>query len=185
MYKKKLVFIFLFFILNIKNLIADDKTYIIQKLNNTQSIKFSFKQTIRGALEEGKCIIVFPKKLKCEYENKKIIILKDDRLAIIQERYGKIQYYPVSKSPFIKILDKDELIKLINLSTLTKLKNQIQLSNSLQSGDNLIILFDKINYNLVGWKIRDQLNNDVEFLIKIKSKNINIEENEFDIPSFN
>lgn len=170
--------------LGFKTVLADSKAKIIKELNNTQSFKFDFNQNIKGKLEEGECIIAFPKKLKCEYKNQKKIIVKDNTLAIIQERYDKVQYFPVSKSPFIKILNKKELIKLIKFGNLTELENQFQLSNSSQI-NNVIILFDKLNYSLSGWKIRDQLNNDVEFLIKIKSKNIDIKKNEFKIPSFN
>ena len=174
----------MFFVLGFKTVMADNKVKIIQELNNTQSFKFDFNQNIKGVLEKGECIIVFPKKLKCEYKNQKKIILKENTLAIVQERYGKVQYYPVSKSPFTKILDKVELIKLIKLGNITELENQFQLTNSLQI-NNVIILFDKFDYSLRGWKIRDQLNNNVEFLIKIKSKNFNIKKNEFEIPSFN
>ena len=37
-------------------------------------------------------------------------------MAITQKRYGKTLFYPLSKSTFINILSKNELIKIINES---------------------------------------------------------------------
>ena len=66
-------------------------------------------------LKEEKCILVFPNKLKCNYEdkNKKELIVNKKMMAITQKRYGKTLFYPLSKTTFINILSKDELIKII------------------------------------------------------------------------
>ena len=161
MYKKKLLFIFLFFVLGFKTVMADNKVKIIQELNNTQSFKFDFNQNIKGVLEKGECIIIFPKKLKCEYKNQKKIILKENTLAIVQERYGKVQYYPVSKSPFTKILDKVELIKLIKLGNITELENQFQLTNSLQINDiskvSIFLLSSVRTSLIIPWGLRSEI----------------------------
>ena len=37
-------------------------------------------------------------------------------MAITQKRYGKTLFYPLSKSTFINILSKNELIKIIKKS---------------------------------------------------------------------
>ena len=60
----------------------------------------------------------FSKQIKCNYEdkNKKELIINKKMMAITQKRYGKTLFYPLSKSTFINILSKDELIKIINES---------------------------------------------------------------------
>ena len=40
-------------------------------------------------------------------------------MAITQKRYEKTLFYPLSKSTFINILSKNELIKIINKSDTT------------------------------------------------------------------
>ena len=111
--KKNFLYIFFILIFNFENLaIADEKQKIIEKLKNTKSLTFDFKQKTNEKIETGVCYLVFPKKLKCDYKdkNQKELIINNNRLAITQKRYNKTFYYSVKKSPFIKILDKKQLI---------------------------------------------------------------------------
>ena len=63
---------------------------------------------------------VFPNKLKCIYDNKnrKELIVNEKMMAITQKRYNKTIFYPLSKSNFINILSKNELIKIITSSNI-------------------------------------------------------------------
>ena len=63
--------IFLFSVL-IFNASAKNKEKIIKNLKNTSNLSFQFEQNINGKIENGNCIIEYPKKIFCEY--KKIII---------------------------------------------------------------------------------------------------------------
>jgi len=184
--KKNFLYIFLILLFGFKNLaIADEKQNIIDKLRNTKSLKFNFEQKTNEIVESGVCYLVFPSKLKCDYEdkNQKELIINKNRLAITQKRYNKTLYYSVKKSPFIKILNKKQLINLIKESILEHKNNQIHLTNNNNDARRIIILFDKKNFNLIGWKINDQFENKISFLIEILSKNQEINLQMFEIPS--
>jgi len=183
--KKKFLYIFLIIVFGFENLaIADEKENIIDKLKNTKSLKFNFKQKTNEKIEIGVCYLVFPRKLKCNYEDskQKELIINKNRLAITQKRYNKTLYYSVKKSPFLKILDKKQLIELIKESILEYKDNQIHLTNNNNNARKITILFNKKNFDLIGWKINDQFQNKISFLIKILSKNQKINLKIFEIP---
>jgi hypothetical protein len=48
-----------------------------------------------------------------------------------------------------------------------------------------MIFFDKTSYNLVGWRIIDQLQNVINFSIKITDENSKINPTVFKIPDVN
>ncbi len=184
--KKNFLYIFLIITFSFENLaIADEKQNIIEKLKNTKSLKFNFKQNTNEKIETGFCYLVFPKKLKCDYKDnkQKELIINNNRLAITQKRYNKTFYYSVKKSPFIKILDKNQLINLIEGSILNYKNNQIHLTSINHDKKKITILFKKKNFDLIGWKINDQFENKISFLIKILSENQEINLKIFEIPN--
>tara|TARA_X000000368_G_scaffold418672_1_gene419353 strand:+ start:2137 stop:2694 length:558 start_codon:yes stop_codon:yes gene_type:complete len=178
------LYFILFFSLNFQNLIADDKKNIIQKLINTNSIKFNFEQKTNEDIENGFCHLKFQNKLKCIYDDdkKKEMIINENNLIIFQKRYDKKYYYPVSKSMFKQILNKEELISLINKSEIELKNNEINLINYDNKQNKIIILFNKENYDFLGWKIQDQFNNRITFIIEILSVNHLIDDKIFKIP---
>ena len=72
---KKIILTFFFLLNFIEPLYASVKDEIINNLIKTENLTFEFKQTINEKTEEGNCIIEYPKKLFCSYNNinKKII----------------------------------------------------------------------------------------------------------------
>ena len=64
--------------------------------------------------------------VKCDYfdDKKKELIINKKKLAITQKRYNKTYYYPISESPFLNILYKDKLLKIIQSGKL-ELSDQI------------------------------------------------------------
>ena len=66
----KYYFIFIFFIL-FSNTQASNKNKIIENLKNTKNLSFEFEQNINGKIENGNCIIQYPKKIYCKYNNLK------------------------------------------------------------------------------------------------------------------
>ena len=54
----------------ITNASAKEKSEIINKLNYINNIQFKFTQKTNEKIEKGKCILSFPNKLKCDYEDK-------------------------------------------------------------------------------------------------------------------
>ena len=165
-------------------LFANEKEKILTKLINTKSLEFNFDQKTNEKNEGGTCYLNFPGLLRCEYNDskKKQLIINKSRLAITQKRYNKTLFYSVKKSPFIKILNKDFLKELIRTSNLQYVNNQIKLTG-LSDTEKITILFDKNNFNLVGWEITDQFQNKIVFLIKILSVNKSYDLSFFEIPS--
>ena len=179
-----ILFLNIFFL---QTLSANPKENIIKRLEDTNTIEFSFIQTTNEEVEKGNCILFFPKKLNCSYKNKnqKRLIINKNQMAIIQERYDKKYFYPLKETYFSKIFDKKGLIDFINSSSTEIKDNKINLINLLEKNKRLIILFDKKTFDLNGWVIKDQLNNKVSFLISIKSRNIPVDAKIFKIPSIN
>jgi outer membrane lipoprotein-sorting protein len=167
------------------NLSAIEKNQIITQLNNLNSLEFTFDQSINEKTEKGRCLLEFPGKLKCNYfdDKKKELVINNKRLAITQKRYNKTYHYPISKSPFLNILYKDKLLEIIQSGEL-ELTNQI--IKLIYLGDNeIIVFFDKKTLDLKGWQIIDQYNNNINFSLKILSKNNVYKKEIFKIPSIN
>ena len=180
---------FLFFILVFNyslNLYANEKKLIIDKLLNINNFTFNFEQITQEKIETGSCLLVFDNKLKCNYidNNQKEIIINNKKLVVMQKRYNKTYFYPISKSPFLKILSKSSLINMIKKSSL-ELNDNIDLIYINENNKKITIFFEKKKYNLVGWKTEDKFQNEINFLLKIQDINTEIEDGIFKIPSIN
>ena len=165
LFNKKLLYFLIFFTFNYDLLIADTKTNVIKKINSINSITFEFVQNTNSKIENGNCILLFPNKLKCIYNDDKLkeLIINNQMLLITQKRYQKNYYYPLSKSSFAKIINKKELIKLINLSDIETNADQIVFTNIDKKERKTLIFFEPYTFNLKGWKFTDQFNNNIEF----------------------
>ena len=126
-FKKK--FLIPIFILLSFNLYANEKDQIIEQLISLNSLEFTFEQLVNESLEKGSCLLKFPGKLKCNYfdEKEKELVINNKRLAITQKRYNKTYYYPISKSPFLKILYKDKLSEIVRYGELESTEQMIKL----------------------------------------------------------
>ena len=181
----KKIFISLFFILVSTNLFAFEKNKIIAQLNSLNSLEFTFNQLINEKTEKGSCLLEFPGKLKCNYfdDKKKELIINNKRLAITQKRYNKTYHYPISKSPFLNILYKDKLLEIVQSGELELTDQMIKLIYL--SDNEITVFFDKKTLDLKGWRIIDQYNNNINFSLKIISKNDVYKKEIFKIPSIN
>lgn len=167
--------------------LSDEKENIKNKLLNIHSIEFNFEQNTSNKLETGKCLLLFPKKLKCVYSDskQKELIINKNMMAITQKRYNKTYFYPISKSLFVKILSKNELIQLINNSNLSIYKDILKLTSLDAHNQSIDLIFNKKNYDLMGWETKDKFNNKVTFLIDIISTNKAFDDRQFIIPKMN
>ena len=174
-------------ILGNREVLAKKKKKIISKINETNSINFNFEQITNTKVEKGYCYLYFPGKLKCYYDDnkKKELVINNNKLAITQKRYNKTYHYPISNSPFVKILDKKFLINLIKISDLKLDNGKFYLVNTDENNQRISIFFDKKSLNLLGWELKDQYNNNIIFFIKISSVNKNFDQSEFKIPPLN
>ena len=179
----KYIYFFIFLIIT-SNTYGNNKEKILEKLQNTENLKFDFEQNINGKIENGNCTIQYPKKIYCKYiKNNKILVSNGKSLVIKTE--SSFYRYPLEKTPLNFILDKDFLIKKIY-----DLKEQIldesYINFIIIKDDNKIrIFFDNKNFNLVGWQTKDiYQNTNVTYLSSIKN-NQQIKKNLFKLPSQN
>ena len=185
MIKKILIIFLLFNLLNTAH--ASLKDEIILNLEKTNNLSFDFKQTIGEKIEEGNCIIEYPKKIYCSYNNlnRKIMVSNGKSLVIKNQMNNSYYYYLLKKTPLNLILDKKYLIDQIK-----KLEGRIvdnkYFNFTLINNDNKInIFFDKQTLNLVGWQTEDIYQNLViTYIYKIKL-NQKIDKNVFKLPQMN
>tara|TARA_B100001093_G_scaffold473993_1_gene498350 strand:- start:1475 stop:2032 length:558 start_codon:yes stop_codon:yes gene_type:complete len=167
------------------NLHANEKDRITKQLNNLISLEFTFNQVINDKTEKGSCLLEFPGKLKCEYfdDKQKEIVINNRKLSITQKRYNKTYHYPISKSPFLKILYKQKLLEIVKSG---EVKIQGHLIKLVYLDENEInVLFDKKTLDLKGWEIVDQYNNNINFSLDIIAKNNIYGKDVFKIPKTN
>jgi outer membrane lipoprotein-sorting protein len=183
---KKTIVIFSFFIF-LNPLNATIKEQIILNLEKTKNLTFNFKQTIDEKSEEGNCIIEYPKKIYCLYDNfnKKIMVSNGKSLVIKNQTNNQFYLYPLKKTPLELILDKNYLINQIkNLEG--RIIDNKYLNFTISNNDNKInIFFDNQTLNLIGWQTEDIYQNLViTFISKIKV-NQKIDKNVFKLPQMN
>ena len=183
---KKIIVIFLFFSF-FNPLQAALKEQIILNLEKTNNLTFDFKQIINKKTEEGNCIIEYPKKIYCLYNNfnKKIMVSNGKSLVIKNQTNNQYYFYLLKKTPLELILDKNYLINQIkNLEG--RIIDNKYFNFTLVNNDNKInIFFDNQTLNLTGWQTEDIYQNLViTFISKIKV-NQKIDKNVFKLPQMN
>ena len=164
----KKCFLILFLFLFTNNTLAEVKSSIIKTLKNTNNISFKFEQNINGQIENGNCIIQYPKKIYCKYNlgNEKKLVSNGKSLVI--KTKTSYYLYPLEKTPLNLILDKNFLLNKILKIDERIVENKF-INFSFDENDNEInIFFDKDNYNLIGWQTVDIYQNlSITFLSSI------------------
>ena len=184
---KKKIFILLFIFCNLffsNNVKANLKEDLIKKYVTINTLHFSFTQKVGDKIELGKCYIKYPLLMRCEYpKKKKIIIANGRKLAVIKKRYKKIYLYPLKKTPLYYILNKQNIIKVIqNYKPKLIGSNIIEYKLTDENSNEVNIFFDKNSLNMVGWKTIDAYSNEVNFVISNLKVNILIKNKIFKIP---
>ena len=183
---KKTIVIFSFFIF-FNPLNATIKEKIILNLEKTKNLTFNFKQTIDEKSEEGNCIIEYPKKIFCLYNNSnKKIMVSDGKTLVIKNQESNLGYvYPLNKTPLELILDKNYLINQIKNLEGRIIDNKYFNFTILNNNNKINIFFDNQTLNLIGWQTEDIYQNLViTFISKIKV-NQKIDKNVFKLPQMN
>ena len=173
---------FYFFLLNISQ--ANFQEQLINKYKEINTLSFDFTQKIGDKIEIGNCYIKYPLLMKCEYPKKKKLIIANGRtLAIVKNRYKKIYQYPLKKTALFLILNKENILNIIQNYEPTNMNNDIIEYELTDTNSNKInIFFDKNSLLLSGWKTIDAYSNEVNFLIKNVETNIFFENKIFKIP---
>jgi outer membrane lipoprotein-sorting protein len=177
-----LVIFFYFFFLNISQ--ANFQEQLINKYKKINTLSFNFTQKIGDKIEIGNCYIKYPLLMKCEYPKKKKIIISNGKmLAIVKNRYKKIYQYPLKKTALFYILNKENILNIIQNHEPSNMNSdtiEYELKDS--NANKINIFFDKNSLLLSGWKTIDAYSNEVNFLIKNVETNIFVENKIFKIP---
>ena len=179
----KYIYFFIFLIIA-SNTYGSNKEKIIEKLQNTENLKFDFEQNINGKIENGNCTIQYPKKIYCKYTKNNKILVSNGKSFVIKTE-SSFYRYPLEKTPLNFILDKDFLIKKI-YDLKEKILDETYINFIIIKNDNEIrIFFDNKNFNLVGWQTKDiYQNTNVTYLSSIEI-NQQIKKNLFKLPAHN
>ena len=180
---KKIIFIFFF--LNILNYsFASTKFDIINNFKKIDNLSFDFKQVIEDVTEQGNCIIQYPKKINCKYDNlKKKLIVSNGKSLVIKNQNGKEYFrYLLNQTSLELILDKDLLLKKIEELDGKVIDEKYYVFYLENNGNKINIFFDKNTFNLVGWQTEDIYQNLVITYIYNLVKNSKIDEKLFILP---
>ena len=184
----RIIIIIIFIALNLYNpALASMREDIISKMKITNNLSFNFIQTVDDKSENGKCILEYPKKIYCEYDdaNKKIIVSNGKSLVIKTSNKGSYYIYPLDKTPLEYLLDKEYLISKIQMLEPRDIDGKYLNFKIFENNNEINIFFDKKSLNLIGWQIEDIYQNlSVTFISSVKI-NQKINEKKFMLPQNN
>jgi len=174
-------FLIFFFIFLTTNSFASIKNEIIKNFNEIDNLSFKFEQNINNKIENGDCVIKYPKKIFCKYNSGNQKILVSNGKSLVIKTSSSYYMYPLEKTPLDLILDKKFLLKKIKNADENFIDNKF-VSFKFNENDNEInLFFNKENYNLIGWQTVDIYQNlSITFISsiiinqKIKSKIFNL-----------
>ena len=162
----------IFLILNFYNpAFSSTKENIISKMNATNILSFDFIQTVNEKKENGSCIIKYPKKMYCEYNDldKKIIVSNGKSLVIKYKNSGNFYIYPLKKTALELLLDKNYLISKIKDLESRLIDNKFLSFKIFENNNEINIFFDKKNFSLIGWQTEDIYQNlSVTYISSVK-----------------
>ena len=180
--------IIIFIALNLYNpALTSMREDIISKMQITNNLSFNFIQTVDDKSENGKCILEYPKKIYCEYDdaNKKIIVSNGKSLVIKTSNKGSYYIYPLDKTPLEYLLDKEYLISKIQMLEPRDIDDKYLNFKIFENNNEINIFFDKKSLNLIGWQTEDIYQNlSVTFISSVKI-NQKINEKKFILPQNN
>ncbi len=181
---KYIIFILIFFYP--LNIFASSKQLIKNKLEETDNISFKFIQKIGGKTEQGECIISYPKKIFCKYDDiyNKVLVSNGQSLVINSKKIKNYLRYQLKDTPLDLILDKKFLLsKLDQVDTINESDDTF--SFKIVHNNNLLnIFFDKISYEIKGWTTTDIYLNKVETRLSYIETNIMIDDRLFRIQNY-
>ena len=179
-----IIFFLIFFYTS--NVFASSTEQIKNKLKETNNISFKFIQKIGKKTEKGDCIISYPKKILCKYDDiyNKILVSNGRSLVINSQKITNYIRYQLKDTPLNLILDKKFLLdKLDQVETIKE--NDETFSFKIVHNNNLLnIYFDKISYEIKGWTTTDVYLNKVETKLSNVETNIMIDERIFRVQNY-
>ena len=140
MIKKIILNIFFFLLCSISQ--SSEKEQLINSFSKINSLSFNFKQTIDEKTENGECTILYPKKIYCSYKGKenKILVSNGKSLVIKSKKNNHYYHYPLDKTPFKLLLDKNYISEQIKRLKMELVDNKYY-KFSLNSNNYIINIF--------------------------------------------
>ena len=168
------------------NVFASSTEQIKNKLKETNNMSFKFIQKIGKKTEKGDCIISYPKKILCKYDDiyNKVLVSNGRSLVINSKKITNYLRYQLKDTPLNLILDKKFLLdKLDQVETIKE--NDETFSFKIAYNNNLLnIFFDKISYEIKGWTTTEIYLNKVETKLSNVETNIMINERIFRVQNY-
>ena len=181
---KKLYFIVIYFSI-ITSVTASIKENIIEKFSNIENISFNFEQNINGKIENGNCIIEYPKKIYCKYNLSNQKVLVADGKSLVIKTLSSYYFYPLKKTPLNTILNKEYLLKKIKNLDQREVSDNLINFKFTENENEINLFFDKKTYNLIGWQTIDIYQNvSITYLSSIK-RNQKLKKQLFKLPQQN
>ena len=181
---KYIIFIIIFFYP--LNIFASSKELIKNKLDQTNNISFKFIQKIGKKTEKGECVILYPKKILCKYDDiyNKILVSNGKSLVINSKKISNYLRYNLKDTPLDLILDKKFLLEKLDQVEVIQESDETFYFEIIHNNNLLNIFFDKNNYDIKGWTTTDIYQNRVETKLYNIEVNMMIDENTFRVQNY-
>ena len=182
---KKILLIFL--LINFNSVaLSSIKENIINNLLNTKNLSFNFEQNINGKVETGNCVIEYPKKIYCKYNNLNgKILVSNGKSLVIKTKNGIYYRYAIKRTPLNYILDKKFLINQIQSLNKRVIDDRFINFTIFRDENEINVFFDIKNFDLIGWQTLDIYQNlNITYLSFLKKNQI-LKKNIFELPSLN
>ena len=173
-----IIFYCLFFFSNSN---ANNKEKIINNLKIINTLSFKFEQNIEGKIENGNCVIEYPKKMYCSYEKNNKVLVSNGKSLVIKT-LSSYYRYPLEKTPLNLILDKNFLIEKINNLNEKNIDHTYIYYTIIEDKNEIDIFFDTKTFDLVGWKTKDVYQNTTLTFLYSILKNNKIRKKLFNLP---
>jgi outer membrane lipoprotein-sorting protein len=181
MFKYLIIFIFLIITSNAQ---ASNKEKIIENLQSIENLNFNFEQNINGKIEIGNCTIQYPKKIYCKYTKNNKILVSNGKILYVGKK-PNFHQYSLKKTPLNLLLDKNFLIKKINILKEQIIDDAYINFKIIENNNEINIFFDKKSFHLIGWQTKDVYQNiSVTYISSIK-ENQQVDKNLFKSPKQN
>ena len=181
----RLIFQIIFLIAFSTIALASTKKNIIQNLKGIENVTFDFEQNINGKLENGQCIIQYPKKINCKYNLKNQKVLVSNGKSLVIKTKNSFYIYSLERTPLNFILDKQYLLKKIKKLKEREIDNKYINFFFTENDHEINLFFDKKTFNLIGWQTLDIYQNlSITYLNSI-IKNQKLKRNIFELPDRN
>jgi len=171
---KKIILIVFFFIFFFKYSYSNEIQKIIQKLEETENLKFDFIQTLEKSVETGNCLLEFPNKFLCHYRelNEKKILIDNNILYLVDELNNKSSQN-ITGTSLLFLTDKNEMIKALKEIKDYKIaENLIFIKLNFSQNETIDLYFDPKTYLVHSWKVINYDGTFLEFILKNVSTNV-------------